>query len=57
MLSILFAGTGIFRLESLSKNAAAENFKIVSEKTAFEVWTNNFFVISTVLTVFLVIPF
>jgi hypothetical protein len=37
MLSILFAGSGNFRFESLPKIS-----KIVSGKTTFEVWTNPF---------------
>jgi hypothetical protein len=41
-ISILFAGTGNFRFESLSQNAAAKISKIVSEKTTFEVGTNHF---------------
>jgi hypothetical protein len=42
MLSILFAGTGIVCFESLSQNAAANNFKKCQNKTTFEVWTNHF---------------
>jgi hypothetical protein len=46
-LSILFAGTGNFLFDSLSQNAAAENFKnCARKKTTFEVQTNHLVEIS-----------